>query len=102
MTDPSPVYMGRFAPIKAADIVDLYLDIAADLGVGETISSVAFTVKDAAAATVAGVVSDNTETATRTDFRVTAPATAGAYTLTAVFTISDGQKLTRISDLWIV
>lgn len=101
MTYPVPVYMGRFDPIKVGDIVDLYLDIAADLATGETISSVAFTVTNGTGGTVANVVGNHTETATRTDFRVTAP-TAGAYTLTAVFTISDGQKLTRIANLTVV
>jgi hypothetical protein len=102
MTDPSPVRMGDFDPIHAGDIVDLYLDIAADLVTGETVSSVVFVVTTSAGVVVAGVISGNTESAGRTDFRVTAPATAGSYTLTAVFTISDGQKYTRTADLWIV
>jgi hypothetical protein len=87
--------------MEAGDILDLYLDIAADLVTGETISSVAFTVKDSAGTTVAGVVGAHTETTSRTDFRLTAPV-AGAYTLTAVFTISDGQKITRHAGLWVV
>lgn len=98
MTYPVPVYMGGFGPAKVGDIVDLYLDITADLVTGETISSVVFTVTDSAGETVANVIGNHTETATRTDFRVTAP-TAGAYVLTAVFTISDGQKFTRIANL---
>ena len=98
MTYPEPVYVGRFDTVKAGDIIDLYINIAADLGDGETVASAAFTATDSDGATVAGVVGAHTETGTRTDFRVTAP-TAGAYVLTAVFTISDGQKLTRIANL---
>ena len=98
---PRPVYVGTFDPIKAADIVDLYLDIAADLETGEAISSATFTVTDGAGATVPTVVGSHSETAARTDFRVTAPA-AGGYLLTAVFTISDGQQYTRIANLVVV
>ena len=98
MTYPAPVHIGQFDAVKSADIVDLYLDITADLVSGETIGSVAFTVTTSAGATVANVVGSHTETATRTDFRVTAPA-IGGYLLYAVFTISDGQKITKTADL---
>lgn len=98
---PKPVYVGTFDPIPTTDIVDLFLDIAADLEVGEAVSSVTFTVTNGAGATVAGVVGSHTETASRTDFRVTAPA-AGGYLLAAVFTISDGQQYTRIANLVVV
>ena len=98
---PKPVYVGTFDPIKAADIVDLYLDIEADLETGEAISSATFAVKDGTGATVPGVVGSHSETDARTDVRVTAPA-AGGYLLTAVFTISDGQQYTRIANLVVV
>ena len=98
---PAPVHMGQFDAVRSGDIVDLYLDIAADLISPETIATVVFTVTDQAGATVAGVVGGHTETSSRTDFRVTAPI-AGVYLLTAVFTISDGQKITRLADLWVV
>jgi hypothetical protein len=96
--EPSPIYIGRFPAIKAGDIQDLYIDIEADLVTGEAIDSVAFTVTDSDGDTVAEVVGVHNETDTRTDFRITAPV-AGAYTLTAVFTIDDGQKITRIAKL---
>jgi hypothetical protein len=102
MTYPTPVYVGRFDPVRAGDIVDLYIDITADLADGETVSSCAFTVTDSAAATVANVVTGHTETAARTDFRIAAPATVGNYQIAAVFTISDGQKLTRTAAIRVV
>jgi hypothetical protein len=102
MSDPSPIYMGQLGPVKAGDAPDEYLDIAEDLAAGETVSSVAFTVTNAAGTVVSGVVGAHTDGGTRTDFRVAAPATAGMYTITAVFTISDGQKLTRTASLWVV
>ena len=102
MTYPTPVYVGRFDPVKAGDIVDLYIDIEADLADGETVSSCAFTVTNSAAATVAGVVGAHTETAARTDFRITAPAATGDYQIAAVFTVSDGQKITRIAAVRVV
>lgn len=101
MTDPSPVYLGQFPAMEAGDILDLYIDIAADLVAGETISSVAFTVATAAGVAVVGAVGAHTEAAGRTDFRLTAPA-IGGYILTAAFTISDGQKITRNAGLWVV
>lgn len=101
MTYPSPIYVGTLGPVRAADVVDLYLDIANDLVTGEAVSSVAFTVTDASDATVAGVVTDHTDSGTRTDFRITAP-TAGAYTIQMVFTIDDGQKITRYAALRVI
>ena len=98
---PAPVYMGQLGPVRVGDIVDKYLDIAEDLVTGETVASVAFTVTNALGATVADVVGAHTDAGTRTDFRITAPV-AGMYTMTAVFTISDGQKITRLADLWVV
>jgi hypothetical protein len=99
LTYPKPVYLGKFSPIPGGDIVDLYVDIAADLATGETLSTATFTVTDASGTTVAGVGGAPTESDTRTDFRLTAPATPGGYTLTLVSTISDGQKLTHTADL---
>ena len=98
MSYPTPIHVGQFDPIKEGDIVDFYLDVSADLDVGETISTAAFTVTDDEGATVAGVVSTHTESGGRTSFRVTAPA-VGGYLLTAVLTISDGQRFTRVADL---
>jgi hypothetical protein len=93
--------MGQLGPVVAGDTEDFYFDIAKDLATGETITSVDFTVTDAKGATVAGVVGAHTETSTRTDFRITAPA-AGGYTITAEFTSSSGEVLTRTADLWVV
>ena len=101
MSDPKPIHLGRFDPMHTADIEDFYIDIAANMTGVETISGVAFTVTNSAGATVAGVVTSHTESGTRTDFRVTAPA-VGVYTITAVFTISDGQKITRTATLSVV
>lgn len=101
MTYPKPVRLGRFDPMKSGDILDLYIDIAADLVAGEAVASVAFTVNDSTGAAVAGVVGSHSETSARTDFRVTAPA-AGSYQLAAVFTIDDGQKITRVAEVLVV
>jgi len=101
MTYPSPIHLGAFAPAVAGSVVDEYIDITADLATGEAISTVTFTVTDAAGAVVAGAVSAHSETATRTDFRYSIAA-AGAYLLAAVFLIDDGQKFTRTASLWIV
>lgn len=103
MSVPSPVYVGQFEAMKAGDILDRYIQLSsgtddADLVTGEAISSVAFTVTDSAGVIVADVVGNHTETDTRTDFRLTVPA-AGMYTLTAVFTIDDGQKITRTATI---
>jgi hypothetical protein len=93
MTDPEPVYVGAYDPIKAGDVIDLYLDISADLETGESISSVTLALTGPSGP-VSGAIAAHSETATRTDFRVNAPA-AGKYQLSAVFIISDGQKITR-------
>ena len=74
------------------------MDVAADLDSGETIASVTFSVTDADGAAVADVVTAHTESVSRTDFRVEAPA-AGTYTLTAVFTHTDGQVVTHTARL---
>ena len=101
MTYPAPVYVGQFDAIKAADTVDLYIDIAADLVAGEAIQTVTFTLITDIGGTVPGAVTAHTETATRTDFRLTAPS-VGAYQLMAVFKIDDGQTLTRFADVLVV
>jgi hypothetical protein len=96
-----PIHVGQFDPIRSGDVVDLYLDISADLDVGESISDAAFTVTDDEGVVVANVVTIHTESGGRTSFRVTAPA-AGGYLLTSVLTISDGQRFTRVADLVVV
>ena len=102
MTYPKPVSVGNLGAIRASDVVDKYIDIANDLVTGEAVSSVAFTVRDASGVTVAGVVTDHTDSGTRTDFRITAPATVGPYEIAAVFTIDDGQKITRYATFQVV
>ena len=101
-TYTKPVYMGKLRAMKASDVEDRYLDIAGDLASGETVSSVVFTIKDSAGVTVAGVVSNTSISGTRVDFRVTAPATAGQYTLSAEFAISDSQSITREATISVV
>ena len=101
MDYPAPVSVGQYDPMKSGDVLDLYLDVAADLEEGETVASVDFEVRDSAGLVVEDVVGDHTETSSRSNFRLTAPA-AGTYELAAVFTISDGQILTRIASLWVV
>jgi hypothetical protein len=102
MTYTKPVYMGKFRPMKASDVEDRYLDITGDLTTGETISSVTFAVVDSAGDAVTGVTSNTSLSDARVGFRVTAPATAGVYTLTAVCVISDGQTVTREATIIVV
>lgn len=97
-----PVYMGQLGPIKGGDVEDYYLDITADLDTGDAISSVTYVVTNAAGTTQAGAVSGSSESAGKSTFRITAPALAGTYTITATFTLSDARKLTRIAALWVV
>lgn len=99
---PEPVYLGQTDPAKAGDAFDFYIDMAPDLVAGEVISSVVFTVTDSAGAVIPNVVPGSTETGTRTDFRIACPVTVGVYQITAVFTIDDGQKLTRVVELIVV
>jgi hypothetical protein len=101
MSKPTPIYLGQYPALVAGDIRDFGMDIDADLDAAEAISSVAFTVTLAGVVT-AGVVTDSTITSPAVDFRVAAPATAGGYLITAVFTIDDGQQITHTADLWVV
>lgn len=102
MTFTKPVYMGKLRVMKASDVEDRYLDIAGDLASGETVASVTFTVTNAAGEAVSGVTSNTSISGTRVDFRVTAPATAGKYTLSAEFAISDSQSITREAIISVV
>ena len=107
MSNASPVFLGQFPAIKAGDIADRYIQLSqgaddGDLAADEAISSVTFSVKNSAGTVQTGAIGAHSETDTRTDFRINAPATAGMYELTAVFTINDGQKITRTATLRIV
>ena len=101
MNYTQPVYLGRFRAMRAGDVEDRYIDISGDLDTGETVTSAVVTVADSGGDTVAAV-SNQTYSAARMDFRLTAPATAGGYTLTAAFTISDGQQITRYAQFLVV
>ena len=90
--------LGMFG-VHNGDIVDRYIDVVNDLATGEALTSAAFVVTDSDGATVAGVVSGNTYSAARVDFRITAPDTPGSYTLTGEFTIDDGQSITHTAVL---
>ena len=102
MIDTAPVYMGQFDAMVAGSVFERYLDVTDELAVGRSISTVAFTVRDAAGATVAGVVTSNTPGGGRVDFRGTLPATAGWYELSAFFTLDDAQTFTRTAGIWVV
>ena len=106
-TYTKPVYMGKFRTMKAStalkpSVEGRYLDIAGDLATGETVSAVDFAVADSAGVAVAGVLSNTSISGTRVDFRITAPTTAGQYTLSALFTISDGQSIPREATISVV
>lgn len=102
MTLVKPVYLGRYSPAFAGDVEDFGIDVTADLATGETLSSVAFTVKNAAGTVQAGAVTAQTVASPRVDYRLAIPATADTYTITAVCTMSDGRELTYQADLWVV
>ena len=107
MTFTKPVFMGKFRVMKASTALepsaeDRYLDIVGDLATGETVSAVACAVTNSAGEAVAGVISNTSISGTRVDFRVTAPTTAGQYTLSALFTISDGQSIPREAIILVV
>ncbi len=97
-----PVYMGQLGPIKGGDVEDYYLDITSDLDTGDTISSVSYVVTNAVGTVQSSAISGSSESGGKSTFRITAPALAGTYTITATFTLSDARKLTRIASLWVV
>jgi len=101
MTYPVPIHLGQFKPVAAGDVTDEYIDIAADLVAGEVIASVVYTVVDTLGDEVVGAVSAHSETDARSDFRYSL-GTAGGYLLQAVFTIDDGQVITRTAGVWVV
>ena len=108
MTEPAPVFLGAFQPMYRGDILDRYIDISADLvsAENEHIDAADFSVTlEGAAEETPNVVAANSVTLTsvgRVDFQVTAPATAGTYLLKAVFTISDGQVITKTASFGVV
>jgi hypothetical protein len=101
-TAAKPVYMGQLGPIKGGDIEDYYFDITNDLDTGDSISSVAYVVTNSAGTVQADAISGSSEAAGKSTFRITAPALAGTYTITATFTLSDSRKLTRFAALWVI
>jgi hypothetical protein len=102
MSAPKPVHLGRYSPAHAGDIEDFGIDVTADLASGETLSSVTFTVTNAAGVVQAGAVTAQTVASPVVSYRVAVPATVGVYTIAAVCTMSDGRKLTYTADLWVV
>ena len=96
--------MGELGPFKAGNTVDQYLDLGSDILVsGEAVSSVVFTCKDAIGTTVPDTIFASTVTSTtRVDFRIVVPATAWLYEIIAVFTIDDGQEITRTAQFRVV
>ena len=102
MAYPAPVYMGQLPAVLHGDITDFYLDIDGDLDSTEAVSDTTFVVTDTAGVTVSSVVSGAVLTGNRVDFRVTAPATPGVYTISCDFTINDGQSITRTATLYVV
>lgn len=99
MQYPKPIYVGQFDPVKAGDVVDLYLDFTEDVPAEETLDTVTLSLEDANGAAVAGAIKAHTETDARTDFRVEVPATAGTYMVKAELEISDGQELTHYAKV---
>lgn len=98
--DPSPPYISRFLPGQRFD-----LEATVQPDVGQTITNVEFRVNgrfvgggSARAATVSGLAA-NTVCSARRAFSHTVP---GAYTLTAIATQSDGQKVTAQGNFEIV
>ena len=104
MNEPEPIFLGALPAMARGDVADRYIDISADLveSEGETIESATFTATlEGSAEAVPGVVAENSITlgTGRVDFQLTAPAAAGTYHLSAVFTISDGQRITKTATV---
>jgi len=101
MSYPAPVHIGRYPAIRAGSSDDYGVDGTNDLEGADTLSTVDYVVS-LAGATVPGVVSADTVVSPIGHFRVTAPATAGAYLITMTMGYSDGRRLVRTADLWVV
>ena len=109
--EPEPVFLGAFQPMYREDVLDRFIDISADLvsAQGEHVDTAAFTVwlegTDPQTDALPDVIEPGTVTYTsagRVDFQVTAPAAAGIYWLRAVFTVSDGQRITKTATFEVV
>lgn len=96
------IILGTFDRMESDDVEDFYLDISDRLDEGDTVSGVAFTCTDEEGDTVTGMVTNQTISGGRVVFRIAAPTTAGEYSIEAVFTISDGQQITRTAKLPVV
>ena len=95
-----PVYIGRFPTIKSGSI-DVYgIDATNDL-LGSTLQSATVAVA-LNGVTVAGVAGAPTISSPRVTFRVTAPSTAGDYTVTVTLVFADGRSLARVGYLQVV
>ena len=78
---------------------------SAVLAEGEIIQAATFTVTpEGSEEPVANSVAENSVTIAggRVDFQITAPADAGTYRLTAVFTVSDGQRISKTATFEVV
>ena len=106
MNEPEPVYLGAFQPMKRGDILDRYIDISADLvsARGETIETATFTVTAAGSEDPIMAVAEGSVRITggRVDFQLTAPEIPGTYRMIVVFTISDGQRITKTATFDVV
>lgn len=98
-TDPKPIYLGEYSPVKVSDLIDLSYDITNDLVTGDTISSVAFTVTNSAGTTQAGAVTTYSSSGFVVSFRLQVPATAGVYDIKATSAISDGQIISHTAKI---
>lgn len=103
-TKTSPIYVGEFSPlVGGTDKRDLGLGMTAELDDGDTISSVVVTVTNADDEAVAAISGDPTvDPDAGVSFRFEAPAASGAYTITAVFTLADGQVIHKEATISIV
>jgi hypothetical protein len=104
MSESEPVWIGSLDAVRRGDIVDRYIDVSAELEGDETVTDAALTLADGDGAQQENAVSGISppETGGRVDFRITVPGSAGSYRITAVFTISDGQRITRTCGLPVV
>lgn len=101
MSYPAPVHIGRYPAIRAGSSDDYGINATNDLEGSETLSTATFVVT-LAGVVVAGVVTASTVSSPSVSFRVAAPATAGAYLITATLGFSDSRSLERTADLWVV
>ena len=102
VTKTSPVYLGRYSPLVRGNTRALGIGLAKELDDGDTIQSCTITVTDAGDEAVDAVSEVTVSPTTGVSYLFTCPDTPGAYGITAVFALADGQRLTKTAHIEIL